>query len=465
MRNDPLQPELVPPGDGELLELILNWLNAGVYMKSRDRRYLYVNRHAAQVLGQSPVDIVGRSDDELLPAETAAACRVFDDRVFATGETLHGEESLPGLNGKTRYFLTTKALLHKAGHADFLLGCSTEITALKETEFALKEALQALRDSQEEVRISEQRHRYLADNARDVVWVMKLDGTVSYVSPAVMTVRGLTQAEAMAQTLDQILTPDSQIVVMDYFRRLHESVQNGTPPEKFRGENEYWRKDGSTFWSEVMAYPILDDAGNIVEILGVTRDIDERKRQELELKRARDEAEAAKLALEQANAELKKLASTDPLTGANNRRQFEVIVGSRMSQAQRHGEPLSLIMFDIDHFKAINDRLGHHAGDLVLTEMAAIARRNLRPGDELARWGGEEFLVLLPHCELAGGAAIAEKLRRLIETHEFAQPGPVTASFGVVQWHPGEGLDAWFDRVDHAMYQAKAAGRNTVCKG
>ena len=462
LRSDQLQFDLALPDDGDLLGFILDALNASVFIKGRDRRYLYVNRHAARVLGRAPTDIVGRTDEELLPAEIAAAGKIVDESVLTTGETWHGEESLPDPDGHSRYFLSTKVLLRKPGQTEYLLGFFTEITALKESELALKASAQALRDSQEEVRISEQRHRYLADNARDVVWVMTLDGTISYVSPAVMTVRGLTQEEAMAQTLDQILTPDSQLVVMDYFRKLYESVQNGTPPEKFRGENEYWRKDGSTFWSEVMAYPILDDDGKIVEILGVTRDIDDRKRHELELGRARDEAEQARKALEVANAELSKLASTDPLTGAWNRRQFEAIVRSRISQAQRHGESLSLIMFDIDHFKAVNDAHGHHAGDCVLTEIANLARSHLRAGDELARWGGEEFLVLLPHCDLTHATEIAEKLRGRIERHHFTSVGSVSASFGATQWRDNDQMDAWLSRVDRAMYEAKAAGRNVV---
>ncbi|MCC7226481.1 MAG: diguanylate cyclase [Burkholderiaceae bacterium] len=465
MRSNLIQPNLALPGGEDLPEIALDLLNACVYLKGQDRRYLYLNRHAARMLGRTPQEIIGKSDEELLPPEIVAACRALEDKVFATGETCRGEETTSDSDGRLHHFLSIRTLLRSADHQQYLLCCSSEITELKESELALKHSAQALLESQEEVRISEQRHRYLADNARDVVWVMKLDGTVSYVSPAVMTVRGLTQEEAMAQTLDQILTPDSQLVVMDYFRKLHESVQNGTLPEKFRGENEYWRKDGSTFWSEVMAYPILDDEGKIVEILGVTRDIDDRKRHELEVRRARDEAEQARKALEVANAELAKLASTDPLTGVWNRRQFESIVGSRISQARRHGESLSLIMFDLDHFKAVNDAHGHQCGDRVLTDVAEITRQHLRAGDELARWGGEEFLILLPHCDLAHAAEIAEKLRGLFAQHDFPLVTSVHASFGATQWDTIEQMDSWIDRTDRAVYKAKAAGRNVVRTG
>jgi two-component system, sensor histidine kinase and response regulator len=150
-----------------------------------------------------------------------------------------------------------------------------------------------LESTNETLRRSEERHRLLADNARDVIWSMALDGTITYVSPAVEKVRGFTPAEAMRQPLDAIHTPDSQAIVIDYFKGLHAAIQAGRAPENFRGELEYRCKDGSTFWTEVMAYPLMGPDGTFVEILGMTRDIDERKRYASVLQQARDAADAA----------------------------------------------------------------------------------------------------------------------------------------------------------------------------
>ncbi len=130
----------------------------------------------------------------------------------------------------------------------------------------------------ERLRVSEARHRLLADNARDVVWVMSVDGRITYVSPSVEAVRGITPEEAMRQSLDEIHTPHSASQTIAYFRDLHAAIQAGRPPPTFRGELEYKRKDGTTFWTEVMAYPIVADDGTVVEILGVTRDLTDRKR-------------------------------------------------------------------------------------------------------------------------------------------------------------------------------------------
>jgi len=172
-----------------------------------------------------------------------------------------------------------------------------ELQHLNETlEDQVRHRTSELESTNETLRRSEERHRLLADNARDVIWSMALDGTITYVSPAVEKVRGFTPVEAMRQPLDSIHTPDSQAIVIDYFKRLHAAIQAGRAPENFRGELEYLCKDGSTFWTEVMAYPLRGADGAFVEILGLTRDIDERKRYETMLQQARDAADAANLA-------------------------------------------------------------------------------------------------------------------------------------------------------------------------
>ena len=153
-----------------------------------------------------------------------------------------------------------------------------------------------LESANETLRRSEERYRLLADNARDVIWTMALDGTITSVSSAVETVRGITPAESLAQPLDAILTADSCAIVVDYFTRLRAAVEHGRTPEQFRGELEYQRNDGSTYWTEVMAYPLFSADGAFLEILGMTRDIDERKRYAHMLQQTRDLADAANLA-------------------------------------------------------------------------------------------------------------------------------------------------------------------------
>ncbi|WP_296704618.1 sensor domain-containing diguanylate cyclase [Thiocapsa sp. UBA6158] len=171
----------------------------------------------------------------------------------------------------------------------------------------------------------------------------------------------------------------------------------------------------------------------------------------------------AEQALKQANLDLKRLATTDRLTGAHNRWSFEDVILAEIARLHRYAEPMSLLLFDVDHFKVINDTHGHQAGDTVLVELSQRVRAQLRAVDALARWGGEEFAVLLPQCTLAQAEPVAEKLRRLIASQPFAQVGRVTASFGVAGFLPQDTLDTVLKRADDALYAAKSAGRNRVC--
>jgi diguanylate cyclase (GGDEF)-like protein len=126
---------------------------------------------------------------------------------------------------------------------------------------------------------------------------------------------------------------------------------------------------------------------------------------------------------------------------------------------------MSGVMGDIDHFKRINDRLGHAVGDDVLRSVAASLRAGLRRNDLAIRWGGEEFLILLPKTSLDAAVAVAEQVRNLVATTPQVAADPVTISFGVGQWRPGESVAAFVERIDAAMYSAKSGGRNRVVAG
>ncbi len=182
------------------------------------------------------------------------------------------------------------------------------------------------------------------------------------------------------------------------------------------------------------------------------RDLDEAKRS----------AELANHGLQRALEQLEQAASTDRLTGAWNRRRFEEAVVPEIALAHRRRDPLSLLMFDLDHFKRVNDTYGHGAGDAVLAGTAQAVREHLRLSDSLVRWGGEEFLVMAPATRLEGALGLAEKLRTSMAALEFPGVGHVTMSLGVSEYALGESLEAWIDRTDQALYRAKAEGRNRV---
>ena len=164
--------------------------------------------------------------------------------------------------------------------------------------------------------------------------------------------------------------------------------------------------------------------------------------------------------------QLSQLATTDSLTGVANRREFFHMASKEISRAQRNDRVLSVLMFDIDHFKKINDQYGHAAGDEVLVNIASICKKVLREIDTIGRLGGEEFGILLPETDIKEAAMVAERLResmKLIRPGGSATTGTVTMSLGVAQWHAShEDFEELMARADRALYGAKRGGRNRV---
>lgn len=155
---------------------------------------------------------------------------------------------------------------------------------------------------------------------------------------------------------------------------------------------------------------------------------------------------------------------TDPLTRIFNRYKLEETLAEEERRANRYGTGFSVIMADIDHFKAVNDSFGHPTGDTVLEEIAAELRGHTRTTDILGRWGGEEFIIVCVHTRLEVALGLAELLKRRIAQRRFANIGGLTVSFGVAAFEPGDTATAVVARADAALYAAKHAGRNRVCE-
>lgn len=164
--------------------------------------------------------------------------------------------------------------------------------------------------------------------------------------------------------------------------------------------------------------------------------------------------------------ESRSLATTDALTGLLNRRAFLESTNREVARAKRYNDRLSVVLLDVDHFKQINDKRGHAAGDLVLSAVGKLLNGALRTCDIVARWGGEEFVLVLPSTPLDGAEQVAERVREMLEQAEILDNNgdrvPVTASFGVATYASSENLEQVIDRADRAMYLAKSGGRNRV---
>lgn len=164
-------------------------------------------------------------------------------------------------------------------------------------------------------------------------------------------------------------------------------------------------------------------------------------------------------------AKLLMLATTDPLTHLHNRRSMMEMSEREVKQRQQHGDPLAFVLADIDHFKAINDQHGHAAGDAVLTAVSDVLRQAVREHDKVARWGGEEFLILMPHATLDAACAMAERLRQQVTLISVPFEGKdikVSMTFGVSRHKDAESVDSAISRADLALYRGKQSGRNQV---
>jgi len=157
------------------------------------------------------------------------------------------------------------------------------------------------------------------------------------------------------------------------------------------------------------------------------------------------------------------MARYDALTGLLNRHSMGERLDDEIARARRTGDPLALVYVDLDHFKKINDRYGHGTGDTVLRHAARLFSENLRRHDALGRWGGEEFLVCLPHTDLEAARAVAQKLRLAVATYDFELDAPLTCSFGVTCYRLGESAELLLSRADEQLYRAKEEGRDRVC--
>lgn len=159
---------------------------------------------------------------------------------------------------------------------------------------------------------------------------------------------------------------------------------------------------------------------------------------------------------------LEHLATIDPLTGVKNRRSMDEELNLAVSHAERTGLPYALVMLDIDHFKKVNDEYGHGVGDSVLVDLVALIQQSTRKSDQLFRYGGEEFVLLLPGVDGAGLTAVMNNLQHIMRKKMRHPGGAISASFGVALLAPGESVESWLERADTALYEAKETGRDRI---
>ncbi|MDN6297935.1 MAG: diguanylate cyclase [Halomonas sp.] len=222
-----------------------------------------------------------------------------------------------------------------------------------------------------------------------------------------------------------------------FYRRLWQTLC-----ETGHWQGEIWNrnKHGDIYplWQSITA--VIDTDGQVRHFVSVFHDIAERKRME---------------------RELETQAMRDHLTGVYNRRAFDAALARCVADSAHDQLPFALLMFDIDHFKRVNDTFGHDQGDVILQQLARCIKDCLRASDVLARWGGEEFAILLHGTGHEGAWILAERILHCVREHRFDGP-PITVSIGVAEYLPGESRETLINRVDQALYTAKHGGRDAA---
>jgi diguanylate cyclase (GGDEF)-like protein/PAS domain S-box-containing protein len=413
-----------------------------------DGEILAMNGTGAARFGLDKKSIVGHNIFAMSHPPLADTRRLAVAQAIAERRTRVLEDERDGLSLRN----TIVPVIDRDGEVRRVAVFSEDVTDLKRTETALRD--------------SEAKYRFIAERSADVIWQIGTDMRFTYINEADEKMRGFPRSEVLGRPLAEVLTPASFDKVMQANAARMAAEQRGETTGTVQYELEQRCKNGGTVWTEINSSPMRDDAGKIVGFFGITRDITARKRAEDRLRAANERLQNQIAEIQRLQEALQEQAVRDSLTGLYNRRYLDETLEREISRAKREGHPLSLVMIDVDHFKRLNDTYGHQAGDQVLMALGDLLREDTRTEDVPCRYGGEEFLVLMPHMPLEAAHERAEywrmKFAELAVTHgELAMR--TTISLGVAAYpNHGHAADELTQCADLALYLAKHDGRNRV---
>lgn len=389
-----------------------------VVITDADHRILYVNPAFCNMTGYTLDELVGQNPRMLQGPLTDSA--VIDR--LRLGLKKHG-----AFNGSTvnyrkngRPYLvewTISPVKNAAGDPRFFISMQKDITQLHAEQSTGNLFVKAI------------------DAAHDGIFITNSEGVIEFANQGFEIITGYTPTEVIGRNPSVLKSGYHEDA---FYAELWEHLNEGLA---FRAMIVNRHKAGHQIHCQQTITPVKNPDGNVTHFISIIKDLTDRVFEELALR---------------------EQASHDALTGLLNRRAGEIELGVSLIQALEKSSPFCVLMADIDDFKPVNDTFGHARGDEIIRAVGSILLAETRKTDKCVRWGGEEFIVLLPFCDLARGHNIAESIRATLAGQVFDEVGRITVSIGITESEPDDSPSRILQRVDQLLYQSKTRGKNRV---
>lgn len=407
----------------------------GIFIADQTGKYLDVNRAGCEMLGYTREEILGMSMQELTVADEANPIQFSD---MFEGKTILVQRELKGKDGR----LVPVEISAKMMEDGRLIGVVRDVTAR---------------------RMEDARIRFLAfvlNKISSAVISTDANLRITYWNKSAEILYGWRESEVLGQPVDEICGTEFTEGQQEITSRILQAEK------AWRGELKQHHRSGREIWVDTSVTLLEDAEGNYVGGVTINHDVTGRKLEEDELRRTKETIEQINHTLRRA-FEREQLASrTDSLTGVFNRRYFFELLGYEFVASRRYGRPLSLVMFDVDYLKKTNDTYGHQVGDELLKKAADVVRSELRSADILARYGGDEFVILLSNSDESEASMVLERIYRQLQSAYIRVEGEklnITISAGIASLQPEMAkADQLVLQADRALYIAKNSGRNRM---
>lgn len=412
--------------NSKLLRTILETIPIPVFYKDLDGRYLTCNRAFSKLAGIPKEEIIGKVSEQIFSKELTKQFNLSDKKALKRKNTYHFDGSFQNDKSKIHYVTIYKKALIQDDKAIGIIGAIHDISKQKNSQARLEKALGTLKIQQNILE-----NDYEIIQKYTIYTKMNTNYQITEVSEGLCDLLGYTKEEVMHMRHYQLQRTDENDPIYIEIRSV---ISQG---KAWSGEFLNYTKDGNEVWTRTTVSPEFNDEKKITGFVTFSQDISREKM-------------------------MQEHSYKDELTKLFNRKKFNEELEMAINLFERYKDDTALVLFDIDKFKEINDQHGHLIGDNILKELANLLKKNVRECDIVARWGGEEFTIILPKTNKENAILAVKKLREKIISHNFEIDKNVTCSFGITTIKEKDNTTTIIKRVDDMLYEAKNKGRDKI---